>query len=221
MSPNNVESCSASDQQRLHPSPQDRTGVLARVGAGQQIRLELGCGPRKVDPDAVGVDLLPFTGVDLVGEIYEVLALLPDGCASAVYTSHFLEHVSDLPRLMTELGRVMSVGATLRVVVPHFSNPFYYSDPTHRVPFGLYTFSYFCDQDVFVRTVPQYGLKTPFRLVGARLGFRSYRPRYVRHAFKRAFGALINSTVFLREFYEENLCWLVSCYEVEFEIRRV
>ena len=181
----------------------------------------MGCGPRKTDPSAIGIDLLPFDGVDIVGDIYEVLGLLPDGCTTAVYSSHFLEHVSDLPRLMNELGRVMSIGATLRVVVPHFSNPFYYSDPTHKVPFGLYTFSYFCDQDIFARTVPQYGMKVPFRLLDAKLGFKSYRPRYVRHAFKRAFGALINSSGFLREFYEENLCWIVSCYEVEFEIRRI
>lgn len=221
MPSDSLESRSATERTSTDQAPQDRSGVLSRIQAGHQVRLELGCGPRKIDPNSVGVDLLPFEGVDLVGDIYDVLGMLPDGCASAVYTSHFLEHVSDLPRLMNELGRVMSAGATLRVVVPHFSNPFYYSDPTHRVTFGLYTFSYFCDQDIFVRRVPQYGLKVPFRLIEAKLGFKSYRPRYVRHALKLAFGALINSSGFLREFYEENLCWIVSCYEIEYEIRRV
>jgi hypothetical protein len=54
--------------------------------------------------------------------------------------------VPDLPRLIEELGRVMAPGAALTIIVPHFSNPFYYSDPTHRTPFGLYTMAYFCDQ---------------------------------------------------------------------------
>ena len=36
----------------------DKTGVLARVAAGQTVRLELGCGHAKQDADAVGIDAL-------------------------------------------------------------------------------------------------------------------------------------------------------------------
>src|SRR6185312_2948084 len=37
---------------------------------------------------------------------------------------------------------VLEPGGEFRAVVPHFSNLHFYSDPTHRTFFGLYTFSY-------------------------------------------------------------------------------
>ena len=114
----------------------------------------------------------------------------------------------------------MAHGAPLTIVVPHFSNPFYYSDPTHRTPFGLYTMAYFCEQQLFRRQVPRYGFKSPFSIDAVRLQFKSYPPRYVRHAFKRLVGAAVNSSLFAMEFYEENLCWLVPCYEVQYSLRR-
>jgi hypothetical protein len=198
----------------------DKTGALQRLHNGEKLALELGCGPRKVEPGAVGVDLLDFDGVDLVGDVYAALAAMPASCVSRVYTSHFLEHLSDLPKLLDELARVMLPHAPLTVVVPHFSNPFYYSDPTHRTSFGLYTLAYFCDQDLFRRTVPRYGFKMPFVIEAVRLQFKSYPPRYIRHTLKRLFGALVNSCMYAMELYEENFCWLFPCYELRCELRR-
>ena len=198
----------------------DKTGALQRLHQGERLALELGCGTRKVDPQAIGVDLLDFDGVDLVGDVYVALAAMPASSISRVYTSHFLEHLTDLPRLLDELGRVMAPNARLTIVVPHFSNPFYYSDPTHRTPFGLYTLAYLCEQNLFRRGVPRYGFKLPFVLDTAHLRFKSYPPRYIRHALKLFVGVLVNSSMFAKEFYEENVCWLVPCFEVQFELRR-
>jgi SAM-dependent methyltransferase len=199
----------------------DKTDALQRLQGGEKLMLELGCGPRKTDPQAIGVDLLDYDGVDLVGDVYVALAAMPAACIARVYTSHFLEHLPDLPRLLDELGRVMAPGAPLTIVVPHFSNPFYYSDPTHRTPFGLYTLAYFCEQALFRREVPRYGFKCPFRIEAVELRFKSYPPRYLRHAFKRLVGALVNASMFTRELYEENFCWLVPCYEVQYTLRRL
>ena len=197
----------------------DKSGALQRLHNGEKLALELGCGPRKTDPAAIGVDLLAFDGVDIVGDVYTALAAMPPSSISRVYTSHFLEHVSDLPRLFEELGRVMVPGAPLIIVVPHFSNPFYYSDPTHRTPFGLYTLAYLCDQSLFRRGVPRYGFKVPFTIDAVQLRFKSYPPRYIRHGLKLFVGVLVNSCMFAMELYEENFCWLVPCYEVKYDLR--
>ena len=199
----------------------DKTGALERLQSGEKLMLELGCGPRKADPQAIGIDLLDFEGVDLVGDAYVALAAMPASSISRVYTSHFLEHLPDLPRLLDELGRVMAPGAALTIIVPHFSNPFYYSDPTHRTPFGLYTLAYFCEQRLFRRQVPRYGFNVPFTIQAVQLRFKSYPPRYLRHAFKRLIGAVVNSCMFALELYEENFCWLVPCYEVQYSLRRL
>ena len=198
----------------------DKSGTLARLEQGERLALELGCGPRKVEPAAIGVDLLDFDGVDLVGDVYAALAAMPASCISSVYTSHFLEHLPDLPRLLDELGRVMAPQASLTIIVPHFSNPFYYSDPTHRTPFGLYTLAYFCEQHLFRRVVPRYAFNAPFAMEAVQLRFKSYPPRYLRHALKRLAGAVVNSSMYMIELYEENFCWLVPCYEVQYTLRR-
>ena len=199
----------------------DKTGALQRLQSGEKLALELGCGPRKADPQAIGIDLLVFDGVDLVGDVYVALAAMPASSISRVYTSHFLEHLPDLPRLLDELGRVMAPGAPLTIIVPHFSNPFYYSDPTHRTPFGLYTLAYLCEQRLFRRQVPRYGFNAPFTIQAVQLRFKSYPPRYLRHAFKRLVGVVVNSCMYTMELYEENFCWLVPCYEVQYSLRRL
>ena len=198
----------------------DKNGLLPRIAQGETFAIELGCGPRKQDAAAIGIDLLDYPGVDLVGDVFEALARFPDGSATGLYTAHFAEHIDDLPRLLSEIARVLRPGAQAHIIVPHFSNPFYHSDPTHRVPFGLYSLAYFCETNLFTRKVPRYGFAVPMTLERVELGFKSYPPRYLRHAFKRLVGALVNSSMFITEFYEENLCWLLPCYELRYVLRK-
>lgn len=80
---------------------------------------------------------------------------------------------------------------SLEIVVPHFSNPYFASDPTHRRPFG-----------------PQYGDALPPQLERVVLCFMS-TPQFGRHAFKKAVGLLVNSSRWATDFYEENLVYLV------------
>ena len=44
--------------------------------------------------------------------------------------------------------------------------------------------------------------------------FKSTRPFYLRHAWKRSWGLLFDLNHFTREFFEENLSGLWPCYEV-------
>lgn len=197
----------------------DKRGVLARLHAGEILPIELGCGPNKQARDAIGVDLLDFDGVDVIGDVFDVLAAMPDACLSACYSAHFFEHVDDLSRLLEELSRALVPGAQLTVKVPHFSNAHFYSDPTHSRFFGLYTMSYYARDGLLRRQVPKYGREPSFELERVRLGFASPFP--VRNLIRKSLGAVFNLTEWLQEFYEENLCYLLSCYEIEFRLRRL
>lgn len=185
-----------------------------------RIALELGCGATKRDTHAIGIDALDLDGVDLVGDVFEVLAEFPRASVDAVTSHHFVEHVDDISHLVRELARVMKPGSELMIVAPHFSNPYFYSDPTHRRFFGLYTFCYLARSALFRRHVPTYAATLEFDLVHVELGFRSTRPFYVRHALKRMWGPLFNASRWLQEYWEENLCWLMPCYEVRYLLRR-
>jgi hypothetical protein len=196
----------------------DKTGALERQGL---LKLDLGCGPSKRSIDHVGVDALDGPAVDVVGDVVDVLRALADESVAEVYSSHLFEHIDDLYSLVDELERVLVLGGRLHVVVPHFSNPYFYSDPTHRRPFGLYTFSYLADDRTLRRRVPTYGHDQRFRLEGVRLNFRSSTEFRLRYRLKAALGRAVNRSVWLQEFYEENFAWILPCYELEFLLVKV
>src|SRR5262245_61242576 len=182
--------------------------------------LELGCGSHKRHPEAIGIDALDHPCVDIVGDVYEVLEQVPVASAKAVYSYHFFEHVADLPRLMDLLARVIQPGGLLQVVVPHFSNPYFYSDYSHRGFFGLYSFSYLVSDPIHRRKVPNYGRDQLFELSQVKLIFKSSPPFYVRYSFKQILQVVFNLSRYTRELYEENFCYLFPCYEIRFEMRR-
>ena len=124
----------------------DKHGVLARRDLRDAV-IELGCGPRKRRPGSIAVDVIDGEHVDIVGDALDVLRALPAGCARLVSSSHFLEHLADAGPILDEMSRVLGAGGEIEIVVPHFTNPYFHSDPTHRnsLGFGLYTMSFgFC-----------------------------------------------------------------------------
>lgn len=199
----------------------DKHSILATLRQRPSVSLELGCGSTKRDPGAIGVDAQDLPGVDLVGDVFDALAALPAGSVDSVSSFHFFEHVEDLPGLLAAIARVVKQGGRLRVVTPHFSNPYFHSDYTHRRTFGLYTFCYLARSALFARQVPTYGAELQFEVEHVRLGFRSTRPFYVRHAIKRTQGVVFNATRWLQEYWEENLCWSFPAYEVDYLLRRL
>jgi SAM-dependent methyltransferase len=197
----------------------DKTQAGERLRRGQCAALELGCGPRKRHGDAIGIDKLDYACDDLVGDVFDSFRSLPGTCVKTVHAYHFFEHVDDLPLLLEDVARVLKPGGLLDVEVPHFANPYFYSDPTHSKFFGLYTFSYLARDELFHRRVPQYGRVPHFELVDAHLDFDS--PFLFRGLIKRTIGPLFNLTRWLQEFHEENLCYAMPCYQLRFSLRRL
>ena len=194
----------------------EQVEVLAQlaVRAGSKIIVEIGCGAKKEFADSIGIDAAPHQGVDLHGAAEDVLPCFPANSVDEIYSRHFLEHVEDPGRVLALAVAALRPGGRLVVTVPHFSNPYYFSDPTHRHAFGLYSFAYFAEGNLFRRTIPSYARVDQLRLIDVRLGFRSVRPFYVRHALRKAFGALVNCCRFAQELYEDAFSGLFACYEV-------
>jgi SAM-dependent methyltransferase len=203
------------------PPVNDKHGRLAALETQPRVVLELGCGNRKRHHEAIGIDAIDYPAVDVVGDVYDVLARFPDGSVDAVYSHHFVEHLPDLARFVLVLRRVVRPSGTVTAVVPHFSNPYFYSDYTHRTAFGLYSFSYLAADRLFRRRVPRYVGDTGFRLTDVNLGFKAGRPFYLRHAIALGIGWVVNSSRVTQELYERAFCYLFPCYEVQFELVRV
>ena len=198
----------------------DKNDIMSHLQKGELV-LEFGCGYEKRHDNAIGVDARDFPCVDIVGDVFEVLADLPDCSVKAIYAYHFVEHVNDLSSLLKEIVRVCRIDGIIELSAPHFSNPFFYSDPTHKNTFGLYTFAYFFENELFRRSIPDYSRISCAKLVSVDLVFKSYRPNYFRHALKKTLSCIVNLSPWTQELYEEMGSSVFSCYEVIYLVKKM
>lgn len=121
--------------------------------------IDVGCGKHK-SPGSVGIDKIGLPEVDIVCDVEREGLPFKDNSIDMVYSRHFLEHVKNFEFVMREVYRVLKPKGKANIVVPHFSNPLGYSDPTHKRFFGYYTFDYFCPEKYQKRRkVPDYRKK--------------------------------------------------------------
>jgi predicted SAM-dependent methyltransferase len=187
---------------------------LDRIASGHQpVILDIGCGRNK-RPGAIGIDRVDLPNVDIVTNIEEGLKFLPDGFADEIYAMSCFEHVENFENLMCEIVRVLKKGGKVIAEVPHFSNPYYYSDPTHRRFFGLYSFYYFVDsKHQLRRKVPDYYFPVKIRILSQKIVFDS--PFFLGKIVKRLWQIIFNLGSIVQEFYEENLCYIFPCSSIE------
>ena len=198
-------------------NPRIKIDLIARLKPGALVIVELGCGPNKKE-GCIGIDQLDLAGVDIVADINQGLSFLPNQSVDEIHSKSLLEHVDDLGWVVREIVRVLKPGGTKHLFVPHFSNPYYYSDYTHTRFMGLYTFYYFVDEKHQLRRkVPTFYSDVRIRVLSQKMIFQSsFR---LVHYFKKAFQQLVNLSSWTQEFYEENLCYFIPCYGLEIVFR--
>ena len=184
------------------------------------VKVELGCGPSKKE-GYIGVDLLALDGVDYVADFNKGLAFIPDNSVDEFFSSHLFEHIEDLDLLMSEIHRVLKPNGVNKLIVPHFTNPYYYSDYTHKRFFGLYTFDYFgTGNSNLKRKVPTFYSNTKFEVLSRKLRFGA-QPFYIRNKIKSIFTHIFNLNPFMQELYEGTFSRYISCYEIHFSMRPI
>jgi len=172
--------------------------------AGRPIRLNLGVGRRTRD-GYYGLDWIEMPTVDVVADLNEPLSELPDNSVEAIYTHHTFEHVVNFLPLLKEIHRVVVPDGRVEVVVPHFSNPYGYSDPTHVRFFGLYSFYYFSDEaDQPRRKVPAFYL--PERFAVELIDITLMPTLLLFKPMRRLATKVVNSSMWLLDWYERSWC---------------
>jgi len=113
----------------------------AAVEGGRKI-LDVGCGNNKY-PGAVGIDINPRTQADVIHDLGVVPYPFDDNEFDEVFSHHVIEHVPDVMAFVSELHRITRHGGRIRLITPHYSNPDWPTDPTHRNHFNSYSFNCF------------------------------------------------------------------------------
>jgi hypothetical protein len=178
--------------------------VVQDIKDGRPLRLNLGSGPI-TKKGLYNLDILEMEGVDIVADLNKPLDGLPDNSVVEIYSSHTFEHISNFLGLMAELYRIVMPNGRIETVVPHFSNPIGYSDPTHVRFFGLYTMYYFADRRYQMRCpVPTHYSKIRFQI-------HSVRIKFARVGLDRWFGSFVEKIVNInnrtKALFERHFCW--------------
>jgi hypothetical protein len=193
--------------------------VRRDLEAGRKLCLNLGSGPKSL-PGFYSVDRIVLPNVDIVANLEEPLSELPDNCVQAIYSRHTLEHVGRLLELLGELHRVTQPEGVLKLIVPHFSNPYGYSDPTHVRFFGLYSFFYLADEkDQPRHKVPNFYLPLRFRVDEIRINLM--RTSVLDKVIRAVLQPLVNRNVEWQDWYERRLCRICPADDMHFLLRPV
>lgn len=178
------------------------------------LKLNLGSGPSR-EPGFYSVDIIDVESVDIVANLNQPLDLLPDDCAEYVYSRHALEHVDQFMALMKEIFRVTSPEGMIEIIVPHFTNPYGYSDPTHVRFFGLYSFYYFVAlSEQPSRKVPAFYSEVWFHVRSIKIDF--YRLSFFDKIVAPFLENLINHSITWQDFYERRLAPFFHAWQIRY-----
>ncbi|MEI7499781.1 MAG: class I SAM-dependent methyltransferase [Bacteroidota bacterium] len=196
----------------------DKNDILSKLSLMETVVIELGCGSSKQIKNAIGIDQADHATVDIVCNLENGLPFLPDNSVDIIYSFHLLEHLPDLSFFMTEIFRVLKPGGKKIGTVPHFSNPYYYSDYTHQTTFGLYSFCYFAQDTPYRRKVLHYQKEINFKITRQKIIF--YSPFKFINLFRKVYGIIFNTSVFMQEFYEGTVSLVIPAHELSFELEK-
>src|SRR3989344_45923 len=191
----------------------DNIDIQKKLHSQGPIVLVLGAGP-KLAAGRINIDILDLPETDIVADLEYGLPFLPDNCVDEIQSNSFFEHIRNFGFLMEEMHRVLKPNGLISAFVPHFSNPYYYSDYTHKTFFGYYTFHYFSkNQKKLKRKVPHFYTKINFEVVSQKMIFTSPFPKI--KIIKEWLGKFINRRSKYQELYEELLSPFFPCYGLE------
>ena len=193
----------------MNPSQTVRTDQFSKDA---KTILDVGCGWNKT-PGAIGIDANPKAHADVIHDLGSVPYPFPDNEFDQIICSHVAEHVPDVMAFVTELYRIAKPDGRITIITPHYTNPDWPTDPTHRNHFNSYSFNCFIDDrqlfpfytDVKLKPIRTYvSLANLWRAIGLEF-IVNLDQRWPAFRFTRKF----------REFY---LSYIFRGKELQFEL---
>ena len=182
-----------------------------RGARGKKKILDVGCGANKY-PGAVGMDYNTRTAADVIHDLGEFPYPFDDNEFDEVISRHVIEHVPDPMRFITELHRITRPGGRIKLIAPHYSNPDWATDLTHRNHLSSYSFNYFVEGHINFPFYSDVRLKPVRVYVSLANLWRSLGLEFITNLDQRW-----PSFRFTRKFWEFYLCNVIRGKELHFE----
>lgn len=180
----------------------DEMHVNARNAVTRGLRLNLGCGGKRID-GFIGVDRYPTPAVDVIADLTDILPFA-QGSVDEIMLDNVIEHVADIPALMREMHRVSRHRARLVIRTPHFTSLSSWRDPTHVHHLSYFSLDHFTRAQVAHYTSAGH----TFEIESRRLSFGGVMGNLGRLIFAISPQA-----------YERNWCFVFRASTLEFVLR--
>jgi len=177
--------------------------------------LDVGCGQNKA-PGAIGLDANPRSHADVIHDLGTFPYPFDDDEFDEIICRHVIEHVPDVLKFVAELHRITKPRGILRIVTPHYSNPDWATDPTHRNHFNSYSFTCFMPDRTpfpFYTDVELRPIRTYISLANL---WRAFGIEWVVNLDQRAPGLR-----FFRKLWEFYLSSIIRGKELQFDLEVV
>ncbi|HSK73171.1 MAG TPA: methyltransferase domain-containing protein [Pyrinomonadaceae bacterium] len=173
--------------------------------------LDVGCGVNKYE-GAIGLDNNPRAAADVIHDLGDFPYPFADNEFDLIVSSHSIEHIPDVMRFVAELYRITKPGGRMKIVTPHYTNPDWANDPTHRNHFNSYSFNVFIPEKqnfAFYTDVKLKPVKTYVSLANL---WRALGVEFLVNLDQKA-----PKLRFTRKFWEHYLSYIFRGKELHFE----
>jgi len=177
--------------------------------------LDVGCGWNKT-PGAIGIDSNPRTHADVIHDLGVLPYPFENDEFDEVVCRHVAEHVPDVMAFVTELFRITRPGGRIKITTPHYSNPDWPTDPTHRNHFNSYSFNCFVEERQVFEFYTEVRLKPIRTYVSLANLWRAFGLELIVNLDQRWPGLR-----FTRKFWEFYLSYIFRGKELQFEFEVV
>jgi hypothetical protein len=189
--------------------------VSEHILLGKPLALDLGSGrcPRE---GMFSVDCREIPGVDIVADLNENLQSIPDESVNHIYSHHAFEHVENLAGLMKEIYRISSRECIIEIIVPHFSNTYSYSDPTHVRFFGLFSFYYFSPFKYRPKRIQVPMYQSDLGFIVKEIVIQFYRMGVFDKIVGRLIEPIVNINLRTQELYERRFSRIYHAMQIKY-----
>lgn len=188
--------------------------IILNAGCGRTSEKDKQAGKdESADAKTVYIDIRDNIGADVVHDLNKTPLPFRDNHFDEIILSHIIEHLHDVYGFLEEIHRILKPGGIARIIVPHYTDWTYWTDPSHIRHFNSYSFDRFQETEAH-----HFDTKYPFKVVELSVDLQKIW-RYLGVQFLVNFSIRHRSFRLFRKMWESYWCFLIRGITVKATLR--